>query len=272
MSRFLSRIWTRDVLRAFWVQDRRVLHRCLAPASCRQWQLQGFGSRKLTDTAARSKEEAETAAGGAPHAQTQSEVLSTIEALLSKPWTGEFEANLVPLEPHLERAATILAREQADWQKVQVATGPSPTAEARAFVHDLHLLFLVKEMAPTASLLAETALDLLRLRMDETGFLGSQVKPSKSQLESEIEDTVRAYEAATRRLESAKEKAVRDAPIREPIWNEAIRKWELDVGIHILQLRQTISIEGYSERFGAIAGHRIVPARVVSIEKSDSTG
>jgi hypothetical protein len=232
------------------------------------WQLQerrGLAS-DVAGTVAHDTREREKGALDA-----QEELLSTVEELLSKPWTGEFESNLEPLEPCLKRAEQLLSQAQAFWDAGRAPTGASPLAQDRAYVHDLHLLFLVKEMVPTASLMAETALDLLRARMDESGPLGNEVKPKSSKTEAQIEETIHAYEKATQRLETAREKALRDAPVRAALWDRAIRKWEQDLGIHILQLRQTVSMEHYSERFGTVAAHRIVPAKGVLGDKSGSS-
>ncbi|KAF6005127.1 hypothetical protein F1559_000956 [Cyanidiococcus yangmingshanensis] len=167
-----------------------------------------------SSTSGQGPEAAET-----PAERTQEELLSTVEELLSKPWTGEFESNLEPLEPSLERARNLLAQAQASWSAGKAPTGASPSVRDRAYVHDLHLLFLVKEMAPAASLLAETALDLLRMRMDESGLLGNETKPASMQLEEQMEETIRAYEKATCRLENARERALRDAPVRASLWD-----------------------------------------------------
>ncbi|KAK4529535.1 hypothetical protein CCYA_CCYA01G0392 [Cyanidiococcus yangmingshanensis] len=270
MLKFSLIVWARPLLEVLCRQKRSLgsgsnLKSTLSVRRTRCSAVRRFTSNH-SSTSGQGPEAAET-----PAERTQEELLSTVEELLSKPWTGEFESNLEPLEPSLERARNLLAQAQASWSAGKAPTGASPSVRDRAYVHDLHLLFLVKEMAPAASLLAETALDLLRMRMDESGLLGNETKPASMQLEEQMEETIRAYEKATCRLENARERALRDAPVRASLWDHAIRKWEQDLGIHIVQLRQSMSMEGYSERFGTITAHRILPSKFPATEKSNQS-
>lgn len=181
------------------------------------------------------------------------QVQSAIETILSRPWTNDVDANLEALEPELERAKSLLD----DEARARASNNASSVMDTAA--HDLHLLFLVREMVPACSILSEHASDLLREKMDQVGALGNDTSPHDPELEEQCETLLHTYEAMVTRVRAARDEAVTNRMDRMAIWDRALGKMDEELGSHVLQVRQSVSIERFSEYFGPIATNQMIP-------------
>lgn len=214
-----------------------------------------------------------------------------VRALLSAPWCEDVDHDWEALQAPLaharrvlqEYAATTTASSSSSSPSRQVeqeqrgrggeANASSSSAMQLLREHEHRLLRLVHECVPAASLLGERANDLLRLKMDQTGALGNDIEPRDASLERQCEQVLHAYERMLRRLMEARAAAVRDvgggsgeaaaagapAAALVALWDAVLRKVHRELGYHVLQVRQTVDIERFSERFGAVATHALVP-------------
>ncbi|KAK4534001.1 hypothetical protein CDCA_CDCA01G0026 [Cyanidium caldarium] len=219
------------------------------------WAFSTSTARSRGDPAAAANPVEGTARPSATATAPANAYLALVDKLLGQPWATEAEENLQVLQPDLDRAHALL-----DEARRAAANGSGKSPWSPSEQHDLHLLFLTREMVLASNLLTEHALDLLRHKMGVTGVLGNKVAPTDPELQSQCEQVIVVYEKMLRRLQQAREEAVRDVPDRAAVWHRALDKFADELGIHVLQLRQMVDIPDFSERFGVFtAGFQLLP-------------